>query len=118
MLVKDVRQLLEPFSELPVIWDFDGVNWRHTYLKVKDFLTNDEFVFHPKCWEVLYDWDEKGYGDGHDTVCFYSEDEIGYLHRNYKAARAYNPGYLDELTKEAEEEYRKEGYYGIHKKTV
>ena len=94
MLVKDVRKYLEPYEEFPVIWNFDGIHWRPTNLKVKDFLTNDEFVFHPKCWEVFYDWDEIGNGDGHNVVCFYKEDEIGYLHRSSVAAKCYNPEYL------------------------
>ena len=104
MLVKEVRKQLEPYSELPVIWDLDESNWKHTYLKVKDFLTNDEFIFHPKCWEVLYDWDERGAGDGHDTMCFYTT-EIGYLHRDYRAARAYNQYIYEELKKEGKVPY-------------
>ena len=106
MLVRDVREHLEPFRELPVIWDFDGVNWRHTNLKVKDFITNDNFTFHPKCWEVLYDWDELGCGDGHDTVCFYHE-RPGFLHTDFRAAKCYNVDYLEELTDEAAEEYKR-----------
>ena len=40
------------------------------------------------CYEVLYDWDDYGAGDGADVVCFYS-DKVGYLAKNKKAREVY-----------------------------
>ncbi len=87
MKVDKIRKELEPYSKLKVILNLRGPIWEHTNYIVEDFLAKDEIPF--ECYEILYDWDEYGAGDGHDVVCFYSE-KPGYLETHPSAAYAYS----------------------------
>ncbi len=95
MIVSKIRKELEPYSKLKVILNLRDSIWEHTEYTVEDILSKDEIPF--ECYEIIYDWDEFGAGDGHDVVCFYSK-KPGYLETHPRAAYAYS--------KELKEKYK------------
>lgn len=48
----------------------------------------DDYEIPYECYEVIYDWDDFGVGDGKDAVCFYSK-KPGFLEKNELAKEIY-----------------------------
>ena len=87
-----VREDLEKFDYCEVIYNLSTSGCernREDYEYIYQLLMKDDSYEIPySCYEVVYDWDDYGYGDGADVVCFYS-DNIGFLAKNEKARDAY-----------------------------
>ncbi len=92
MKLKDIRSELENFDYCEIIYNLSSsgcTRYEQEYEYVYQLLNYpDDYEIPYKCYEVLYDWDDFGYGDGHDAVCFYSEEK-GYLQQNPRANRVY-----------------------------
>ena len=75
MYVRDIKKELEPYKDWEVILNLTkNGDWEHTYDTVNTFLNkyNDSEEFPFETFDVVYDWDEYGSGDGHNVICFYS----------------------------------------------
>lgn len=87
-----VREDLEKFDYCEIIYNLstDGCERnKEDYKYVYQLLEfPDDYEIPYKCYEVIYDWDDYGYGDGTDSICFYDSD-IGFLANNEKASIAY-----------------------------
>ena len=95
IVLKDIRKDLEKFKDFEIIFNLSEKGckrFEQEYEKVEDLLKfPDEYEIPYECYEVVYDWDDFGVGDGRDAICFYSQYP-GFLSRNEKAAYAYSFG--------------------------
>lgn len=89
----DVRKDLEKYAYCEIIYNLTETGcerYNQSYRYVYELLQqhSDKYRIPYNCYEVLYDWDDFGVGDGSDVVCFYKDDE-GYLAKNPKAKEIY-----------------------------
>ena len=88
----DVRQDLEKYDYCEITYNVDRPDYsryEQDYEYVFQLLEYpDEYEIPYNCYEILYDWDDYGYGDGKDVVCFY-EDCKGLLAKDIKARKVY-----------------------------
>lgn len=93
MKLGNVRKDLENYDYCEVIYNLTEhgcARYYEDYEYVYQLLEYpDDYEIPYKCYEVLYDWDDFGYGDGADVVCFYDNDNVGFLAKNNKARKAY-----------------------------
>ncbi len=91
-----IRKELEPFDYCEIIYDLSPNGYRRfdqDYEFVYELLAlPDDYELPYNCWEIVYDWDDFGYGDGSDAICFYT-DTTGYLASDEKAMRAFGVPY-------------------------
>ena len=92
MNLGSIRANLEDYDYCKIIYNLsnDGCKrFEQDYEYVYQLLElPDDYEIPYKCYEVIYDWDDFGVGDGTDCVCFYSSDK-GYLNTNSKAYLVY-----------------------------
>ena len=90
--LRDVREELEKLAYCEIIYNLDRPNYtryEQDYEYVYELLQYpDDYEIPYGCYEVLYDWDDYGAGDGADVVCFY-DDEVGFLAKDERARMAY-----------------------------
>lgn len=88
----DIRKDLEKFDYCEIIYNLstEGCerNKEHYKYVYELLMHEDDYEIPYSCYEVIYDWDDYGYGDGIDSICFY-DDSIGFLAKNDKARMAY-----------------------------
>lgn len=93
IVLKDIRKDLENFKDFEIIFNLSETGckrFEQEYKTVEELLSlSDDYEIPYKCYEIIYDWDDFGEGDGRDAICFYSEWP-GFLERNEKAAYAYS----------------------------
>lgn len=93
IVLKDIRKDLEEFKNFEIIFNLSETGckrFEQEYNTVEDLLSfPDNYKIPYECYEVIYDWDDFGIGDGKDAICFYSKWP-GFLERNKKAAYAYS----------------------------
>ena len=89
MLLKDIRKDLEQYKNYQIIYNIttSGSSYfEHEYNTVEELLKYPDYLILPyECYEVVKDWDDWGYGDGRDSICFYTKAP-GFFesHPNYK----------------------------------
>lgn len=92
MILKDIRKELKGLEYCEIIFNLDETGckrYEQDYEYVYQLLElPDDYEIPYKCYEVLYDWDDFGAGDGADVVCFY-KNKKGYLAKNPKAKEVY-----------------------------
>lgn len=89
MDVKNLKEELRLYTNWKVILNLteDGT-WEHTEYTVEEFLKGKEEIPF-ECYDVLYDWDELGNGDGHNVVCFYTK-RPSLMESSVKFKKAYS----------------------------
>lgn len=93
MKLGNVRKDLENYDYCEVIYNLSNNGCKryeqeYEYVfQLLDYPNDYEIPY--KSYEVIYDWDDFGFGDGKDVVCFYSSEK-GYLELNDKAKKAYS----------------------------
>lgn len=87
-----IRKELEEYDYCEIIYDLSDngcKRYNQQYQYVYQLLMRpDDYIIPYICYEVIYDWDDFGAGDGKDCICFYSSDK-GYLESNPKAYSVY-----------------------------
>ena len=88
----DVRKDLEKYDYCEIIYNLDRPDYNRfeqDYVYVFQLLEYpDDYEIPYSCYEIIYDWDDYGYGDGMDVICFYDND-TGFLAKDEKARKAY-----------------------------
>jgi hypothetical protein len=94
----DIRKDLENYDYCEVIFNLSeqgcereklGCKWVYELLQ-----RDDDYMIPYNCYEVVYDWDDLGCGDGTDSVCFYS-DKVGFLAKNEDYFKTYGKPWED-----------------------
>ena len=83
-----IRKELENYDYCGIIYNLSSKGCQRFNLKY-DYIY--QLLMEPddyEIYEVIYDWDDYGFGDGSDVICFY-EDNEGFLAKNEKARIAY-----------------------------
>ena len=92
MRLGDVRKDLENYDYCEIIFNLSTTGcrrWQQEYNYVYQLLQlPDDYEIPYKCYEVIYDWDDYGEGDGKDAVCFYSSNK-GLLETDRKMKEIY-----------------------------
>ena len=88
----DIRLDLEKYDYCEIIYNLSIKGCERnleSYKYVYELLDYcDDYKIPYNCYEVVYDWDDYGAGDGADCVCFYKEKE-GFLSKNKKFMKSY-----------------------------
>ena len=75
MLLGDIREDLNKYKDFQIIYNITTSGssyYNHKYTTVDELLKfPDNYELPYECYEVVYDWDDWGYGDGVDSICFY-----------------------------------------------
>lgn len=88
----DIRKDLEKYDYCEIIYNLSNTGckrYEQEYKYVYQLLTlPDTYEIPYNCYEIIYDWDDYGFGDGKDSICFYTDNK-GYLESNDKAYLIY-----------------------------
>ena len=72
-----IRGDLEKYDYCEIIYNLSDTGCQRNNLKFSYIyqllMESDDYVIPYNCYEVIYDWDDYGFGDGADVVCFYSD---------------------------------------------
>lgn len=93
IVLKNIREDLENHKNAEIIFNLSNKGckrFEQEYTTVEELLKYpDSYEIPYMCYEVIYDWDDFGSGDGRDAICFYSQ-KPSFLETNKKAAYAYS----------------------------
>ena len=93
ILLKDIREDLEKYKDFQIVYNLTSSGasyYDHSYNSIEELLKYpDSYELPYECYEVIYDWDDWGYGDGKDSICFYYHSP-GFFERNKRLYKGYS----------------------------